>query len=70
MNLSKTELIEKCMDIIQKKNENNENIPIGYVGHEFLIEIYSNLTEDNLEESVQILIDEAHKIFNIMNDNQ
>lgn len=70
MNLSKIELVEKCMDIIQKRNENNENIPIGYVGHEFLTEIYSNLTEDNLEESVQIIIDESYKIFNIMNDNQ
>jgi len=56
-------LSKKCMKIIEGRL-NNENIGIGYIGSEYLIELFKNLTEDNLEETAQVIIDEANRIAN------
>ena len=54
-------LSKKCMKIIEERT-NNENI--GYISPHYLIELFENLTEDNLEETVQVIIDEANRIAN------
>jgi|DEB0MinimDraft_6_1074348.scaffolds.fasta_scaffold17160_3 hypothetical protein len=54
-------LSKKCMKIIEERTNNNN---IGYIGSEYLIELFKNLTEDNLEETAQVIIDEANRIAN------
>ncbi len=54
------ELTEKCMSIIEQRNVSN----LGYVDFSFISQLFENLTEDNLEETVQIIIDEANRVEN------
>lgn len=54
-------LSKKCMKIIEERTNNNN---IGYIGSDYLIELFKNLTEDNLEETAQVIIDEANRIAN------
>jgi len=54
-------LSKKCMKIIEERTNNNN---IGYIGSDYLVELLKNLTEDNLEETAQVIIDEANRIAN------
>lgn len=61
INILDSSLSKKCMKIIEERTNNNN---IGYIGSEYLIELFKNLTEDNLEETAQVIIDEANRIAN------
>tara|TARA_S200002703_G_scaffold42282_1_gene36614 strand:+ start:949 stop:1140 length:192 start_codon:yes stop_codon:yes gene_type:complete len=55
-----TELNERCMSIIEQRNISN----LGYVDTSFIAQVFENLTEDNLNESAQLIIDEASRVEN------
>ena len=55
-----TELTERCMSIIEQRNISN----LGYVDTSFISQVFENLTEDNLNESAQLIIDEASRVEN------
>ena len=55
-----TELNERCMSIIEQRNTSN----LGYVDTSFIAQVFENLTEDNLNESAQLIIDEASRVEN------
>jgi len=55
-----TELTERCMSIIEQRNTSN----LGYVDTSFIAQVFENLTEDNLEETAQVIIDEASRVEN------
>ena len=48
------------MSIIEQRNTSN----LGYVDTSFIAQVFENLTEDNLNESAQLIIDEASRVEN------